>query len=483
MRELTIVLVLIAVICTPFVIGSCDGTKSEPLYGVTAAGDGNGGVFLFYQNGDNGDVAVRKLSASGAWDWETVIDTAALDSAMYLSLDIVGDGNGSVFVAWPDTSEDQMRPVRHIARLGGNGNITWQRDFIYFRCMAAAADGAVFVAFDWSPIDFPDTGEDSICVVKIDSQGDYPWGIQGTGITTWNYHDNSLRLVGDDSGGATIIWEERERPAGLATGEPGMTHRIMTQHIDTDGSKVADNSVKLYETQENVWIDALQAAPDGLGGTVLSWFQVTEDPTAEPGHQQTWDVAVQRLDERWKTAWGTQPVSLDITEAAPDAHPMQPELCGDGAGGVVVIWRDTRHDETGEASIYAQKLDRDGSQVWNAGGIRVSSTSLNPHPLIDTGRDGSVVVAYSFESDGRELHLQKLDANGTAWAENGVIVTDSGFFRPCLVADGRGGAIIAWNTGGSPDKPGDTYIQRFDRDGSPLWGENGIDLQRIPANT
>lgn len=45
---------------------------------------------------------------------------------------------------------------------------------------------------------------------------------------------------------------------------------------------------------------------------------------------------------------------------------------------------------------------------------------------------------------------------------------------PCIVPDGAGGAIIAWNYGN------DLFVQRIDKDGYALWAANGIDISPFP---
>ena len=109
---------------------------------------------------------------------------------------------------------------------------------------------------------------------------------------------------------------------------------------------------------------------------------------------------------------------------------------------------------------------------WQAGGIKVSTTSLNPHPLVVSSDSGGAIIIYSYQEDYGNLNAQKLDSTGqTLWPENGISITKDGFAGNSVVSDGQGGVIIAWgvNSNGA-------YVQRLNADGRSLWGEKGIKL-------
>ena len=196
--------------------------------------------------------------------------------------------------------------------------------------------------------------------------------------------------------------------------------------------------------------------------------QCQEDPSAEPGHQQTWDIVVQKLDAGGNISWRPGGLPLEISSAGFFALPSEPALTSDGSGEAIVIWRDMRFDGEGKASIYAQRIDEQGLILWQAGGIKVSSTSLNPRPRIINIGKGETVVSYSFNQDFKELHIQNLDANGdTLWSPNGITITTAGFSSHFISHDGQGGVIVAW---GSED----ARVQRVTAEGSLLWDSNGV---------
>ena len=141
------------------------------------------------------------------------------------------------------------------------------------------------------------------------------------------------------------------------------------------------------------------------------------------------------------------------------------------------MWRDMRPDAAVRTSVYAQKVDVAGMMSWKAGGVKVSSTSLNPRSRIISDGSGGAIIAYSFEKDGKILRVQKLDGNGrTAWQENGVSITEGGFSSQFIASDGQGGVIVAWGTGKGLLNSEKAYVQKVSAEGKPLWGEKGIRL-------
>jgi len=234
------------------------------------------------------------------------------------------------------------------------------------------------------------------------------------------------------------------------------------------------NGTLVREFPQDIWIDSLQVVEDGAGSVIITWFQVTEDPYAELGHQQTWDVVVQKIDADGNVLWQPGGVPFEIIKSGSGVLPMEPSLVGDGSGGAIVIWRDTRRDAEGEASIYAQRIDTEGNQLWQAGGIKVASTSLNPHPMIVTDGAGGAIVSYSLEEG---LSVQRLNGDGqTLWPENGIRVIDGEYKGYSIAPDGHGGLIVGWGVGKGIFSSEKAYVQMVSSEGKLLWGEEGIRL-------
>jgi hypothetical protein len=172
---------------------------------------------------------------------------------------------------------------------------------------------------------------------------------------------------------------------------------------------------------------------------------------------------------------------------------LEPVTVADGAGGFIVVWRDTR-DGPG-SDLYAQRLDAEGAALWPAGEIAVCAASGDQegHAAVADGA-GGVYVAWSDHRGGSDwdVYAQHLDAGGQAlWDGNGIPLAAAAFDQnwPVMIADGEGGVIIAWNDLRNHDLGTglDIYAQRLAADGTALWPAGGVAVvgaesgQRNPA--
>jgi len=149
----------------------------------------------------------------------------------------------------------------------------------------------------------------------------------------------------------------------------------------------------------------------------------------------------------------------------------------DDAGGSISVWCDRR---SGVLVIYAQRLDASGHALWQTDGVAVStSAGGESFPQVVADGAGGAVVAWSdFRNSGTtawDIYAQRIDKNGVSlWASDGSPVTAAPGMQKNfqMSSDGAGGAIVAWEDG----PPGATTVraQRLDSSGAPQWGAGGI---------
>ena len=474
-KKTTIIAVfLISVFLVCLTMTGCPQHNSL-LYGSKVTGDGNGYAIAVYEATSGGNIYVQKISADGKTAWGengVLLGNSGSQAYSYFSFNIIYDGAGGAIVVWPDSLQNKFQPTSHLTRIGAEGNILWQRDFSYFNELLSDGSGGAIICYD-NPLSTNSDNKDLI-IVKIDSSGAYPWGIAGVTVPRQGYQDNTLQIISDGSGGVIAVWEELESQPASTTGNPAVIDHLLAQRINSDGGMPWGGNRLLYTTPEGTWIESPQAGSDGMGGTVVSWFQSTEiTPAADNGQKaQKWDIVAQKIDGNGDVLWQPGGVPLDITKNNENAAPADPVLTVDNSGGAIIIWRDSRAAAANSAGVYAQKVDAEGNLKWQAGGTKVSTTSLNPHELIVGSDSGGAIVVYSFQEDYGNLNAQKLDSTGqTLWPENGVSITKGGFAGNSVVSDGQGGLIVAWGVNSSG-----AYVQRLNADGRSLWGEKGIKL-------
>jgi hypothetical protein len=286
------------------------------------------------------------------------------------------------------------------------------------------------------------------------------------------YSGNSRRIASDGLGGVVVAREELRYPEEAQPGETFSSHHIYAQKIDYKGNfSWGEEGVLLYSTSEEAFSESLQITGDSAGGAIIAWHQQPRG-RIESGSVKAlgMDIFVQKVDADGNVLWLEGGLPLEINKAAAEAFPIEPGLVSDGSGGAIIIWRDAR-EGTG---VYAQRIKADGTISWQAGGVKVSSTSLNPHPMIISDGDGGAIVSYVLEEG---LYVQRLNGNGeTVWPENGIRVIDDEYQGYSIASDGQGGAILGWGVGKSIFSSEKAYVQRVRADGKLLWDEDGLKL-------
>jgi hypothetical protein len=440
---------------------------TDSLYGLKITSDGNGGVIAVYEDGLGGDIYAQKINPDGNKMWgEKGVLLGSSHSRFYSFqfIHVISDGSGGAIIAWSEitsSQEPRTTSVFHIAKLDSGGRLLWQKDFE--RVDQLIDDGAGCAVLDYSP-----DGK-ALLVVKIDADGDLPWGEVGVSLPR---PGNTWQIASDGLGGVVIAREELRYPEGAQPGEAFSSHHIYAQRIDSQVQFAwGEEGILLYSTPEDAFTESLQIIGDGSGGAIVAWHRQPRGKI-ESGSPEAlvMDILVQRVDASGHVLWRDGGLPLEINRVAEGAFPTEPRLVGDGFGGAIIIWRDSR-EGTG---VYARRVDAGGATCWQAGGVKVASTSLNPFPVIVSDGMGGAIVSYSLQEG---LYVQKVNSNGeTAWPENGIPVTEGEYEGHSIAPDGQGGVIVGWGVGKGMFSSEKAYVQRVSADGRLLWGDDGIRL-------
>ncbi|MCB0809783.1 MAG: T9SS type A sorting domain-containing protein, partial [Flavobacteriales bacterium] len=182
-------------------------------------------------------------------------------------------------------------------------------------------------------------------------------------------------------------------------------------------------------------------------------------------------------------AWGTMQWSYyGATLCDAPYGQVGPVLVSDGAGGALYAWTDLR-DPGRLKDIYVQRIDADGTVLWTPNGLPLCADSSRQYlPVMVADGAGGAIIAWYDERDGAtyaNIYAQKVDANGTPqWATNGVQVCDADGAEVdlSLVSDGAGGAIVVWEDTRTGLDSANVYAQRIDANGVVQWPWNGVAL-------
>ena len=203
---------------------------------------------------------------------------------------------------------------------------------------------------------------------------------------------------------------------------------------------------------------------DAAGGAIVAWCDTRSGNV---------DIYAQRVSVDGTPQWRADGVAL--CSAAGNQEELT--IASDGAGGAIVAWVDYRNSSASD--IYAQRIAASGVVLWTPDGVAVcTAAGWQGGPAILADGGGGAFVAWHDSRDGiYDIYAQRILADGTAqWTSGGAAICNAVSFQhyPGIASDGAGGAILAWhdNRGGSTD----VYAQRVSPDGTPQWTANGVSL-------
>jgi hypothetical protein len=175
-----------------------------------------------------------------------------------------------------------------------------------------------------------------------------------------------------------------------------------------------------------------------------------------------------------RAAWPHDPaINLPVVLSA--GSQTAPLAVGDGAGGMIVAWVD---DRAGQLDLYAARLTAAGEALWAATGVPVCvapGDQMEPSMVAD-GAGGAILAWTDRRGGNYEIFAQRLDAAGQAsWTPDGVLVATGGSgtrATPALVPSSGSGSIVTWldNRTGSTE----VFAQHLGATGAPQWTGNGL---------
>lgn len=302
------------------------------------------------------------------------------------------------------------------------------------------------------------TGND-VYAQRITSAGTPAWQVDGMPICDIAGEQLSVQLASDGDGGAVIVWtDHRDSP----------TTDIYAQRVSFEGSTLwPEDGVLVCGASGD------QGAPQLTsfeGGAVIVWV----DDRAPSG----FDVYAQRLNAFGAAQW--QPDGIAVCTALSTQNAARVTSVGDvSPGSVLVHWTDSRTSPS-NLDIYSQLIDAEGTMSWTADGVAVcTAIGTQSEGVAYSLGDGSFVLCWTDfrNGGGPDIYSSRIDQFGNpSWGVNGlpVCTAPNASIGPRIVTDGMGGTIMVWQDDrDDPFRP-DIYAQRVAANGSALWATNGV---------
>ncbi len=427
-------------------------TASGGQYGTRAVSDGAGGVIVTWYDGRAGaayDLYAQRLNASGVPLWTANGVVVCNAAAAQVLPAITADGNGGAIIAWLDSRNSATTGVDLYAqRLNANGVAQW------------AANG-IGVA-----IANADVADPTIC----------PDGLGGAYLAWWDTRVNQEIFVQHlNAAGAALLAANGIAISGGGNVKatpvitPGAANDAICAWMDARGGGADIYANRILNTGTLAWgatgmivcavAGSTQDMPvlttDGAGGAIIGWL----DGRAGAGEV---DLYARRIKANGTTDWSSSGVAL-CTAVGAQANP---DVASDGAGGAIFAWKDSR---TTTARVYVRRVTTDGGPAWTSDGVDVSlgAAAAGAPRVLSDGAGGAIVVWNDGRFGPSDLFAQRVNGAGTRlWKSGGEVVTlaeDDQINVSPLVADGRGGAIVAWDDQHFSD---DVFAQRLSAGGA-----------------
>lgn len=288
------------------------------------------------------------------------------------------------------------------------------------------------------------------------------WIPDGNAVSAAVAYQEEPVIVSDGIGGAIIFWTDCRDGTLTPIGQCRYWD-IYAQRVNADGEMLwaADGvPVATGEPRQH----AETAVEDGAGGAIVIFYVGDLDT----------HVYAQRIDAAGAALWPAGGIPLCTSPGRKGV----PQVISDGAGGAIVLWTDWRdglYEPWGD--LYAQRVDASGAVLWAADGapIRTIGEQKDLARMISDGAGGAIINWQEYDGTKWRVRAQRVNPSGTMlWGPDGVCVRATEWDQKfnSIAADGTGGAVIVWQDMQLVHDA--VYAQRFDSNGSPLWGSDGI---------
>lgn len=281
----------------------------------------------------------------------------------------------------------------------------------------------------------------------------------------------------------------------------------------------ADSSVNLAVADLSGEQTQSKIRPTADGGAFISWFD---------NRSGGYDVYLQRIDKNGVEQWQHNGILIaDRSYSSTQDY----GLAVDADGDALITYRD---DRSGGSQIGANLVSPDGTLLWGAAGVTLTSGANGNSPKcavlsdgtyaigwtgatspasvivqrlnadgveqwsppislsepsrpfnlsdIKEGEDGSVVLLWvrcsgtNCVTSNKHLYAQKLASDGSlSWNSGSPVIVFSATslqtaYFPTMVADGSGGVVISWYETGGSRN---AYVQHLDAGGNFLFAASG----------
>jgi hypothetical protein len=415
-------------------------------------------------------IYAQSIAADGTLRWApNGVMVVPISNLVLSELSMCSDGAGGAIIAF---QKRNFGTDIYAQRIDASGTVRWTPGGVELCGLnsdqvktAVVEDGTGGAIVAWQD---KRNGLDDVYVRRIDSDGIAQWTNDGVPLCMCPDMQFSIRLCSDGVGGAIAVWTDNRQNPNKDIYAGGITAAGTVAWVDAVCGEPQD--------QESPAI-----VSDGAGGAFISWTDRRGFPN------DFGDIYAQRMDGSGTALW--TPSGSPICTAANTSELSS--ITQDGDGGAIIAWMDQR-TVVNEPDIFAQRVDGAGGIVWPEDGVALCTAAWRQEfPLVVPDGAGGAIVVWSDARDCApgglcDLYARRVSASGTPlWDPDGVAIclADGRQYDQVAVANGQGGAVVAWTDYRSEpeDTGGDIYAQAVDQNGQLGGGTTAIPAEPAPA--
>jgi len=371
---------------------------------------------------------------------------------------MTSDGSGGSIIAWQDRRNGkseiyaQRMNSTGVAQWTTNGIPICTQDSSFNPVIVTDSTGGAIIVWE----SYRGSTTTDIYAQRVNSNGVLQWTVNGVSVSVVVFEQDSISMISDGLGGAILTWQDYRSNNGFAD--------IYAQRINSSGAMLwTANGVNICNQA------AAQRGPklvsDGSGGAFITWYD---------NRAGNYDIYTQRVGSAGAVQW----ITNGIATCTMATDQMKPDICSDGAGGVIIVWYDFR--STTDYNIYAQRQGPAGAIIWVVDGVvmnnNVAYAQIDPK-IVSDGMGGAIISWTDYRTGiTADIYSQRVNSTGAVqWTATGVIIctSENDQIKSQLVSDGNNGAYIVWedhrNAGNS-----DIYAQRIASNAAIYWAATGF---------
>ena len=293
-----------------------------------------------------------------------------------------------------------------------------------------------------------------IFFIHTNENGEVSFRADGKTVSTLTGRKEILVAVTDDDGNAYVLWKSavKDKPDQLFIQKLSKNGERLWQ---SEGKNISENELEVLDYSIDI---------NRNGIICVSYLM------REPGFIGDYLVEYQFLDQSGSLLYKNSDKSWLFKS---NSRKSKTSVVADYEGGAFVFWLE---NFSGKSVLRGSYVDENDIKKWGKEPVNISSTINNVLSYTVNRFGNSVYLSFQYQGQKKEIHHQLITRNGNLpWGTGGKRVTSlNGNQLNSQTALIDSSIYVTWTNEFQNDK--NLFIQKFDKNGKPLWKKDGISV-------